>query len=235
MQAGAATLLDRLHQIRRRLLAHSVELGQRSGVKGVEVRDVLQSSRLHESRDELVAQAFDVHGLTPCVVLDALFDLGGATGVRTAQIDLVKRRGHVRAANGARFRHAEGLGVPRAFDRDDLHHFRNHLAPALDHHQVADADVFPRDFFRVVKRGARDGGATHEYRDEPRDRCELPRASDLNIDRLKAGACTLRRKLVGDGPARKLRRRTQLALQGERVHLDDYTVDVVVQIVTAGS
>jgi hypothetical protein len=85
-----------------------------------------------------------------------------------------------------------------------------------------------------VQRRARDDcpGELHRLKDG--DGRERARAPDLDDDVFDLRRGLSRRVLVGDGPARRLRRRAELVLQRRRVDLDDHAVYLVFEPVALG-
>ena len=81
----------------------------------------------------------------------------------------------------------------------------------------------------VVKRCSAHGHATNEYRVQHRIWRHRTRPADADADVVETGGLLLRRKLVGNRPPRALRREAERVLIGERIHLDDHAVDLVIR------
>ena len=79
-----------------------------------------------------------------------------------------------------------GTAAGRAL-RLHAHHFRNHVAAALDQHRVADLHAQPLDFVFVVQRGARHRDAAHLHRLQMRHRRQRAGAAHLHFDVLDHG------------------------------------------------
>ncbi len=104
------------------------------------------------------------------------------------------------------------------------------LAGLLDDDEVTHPDVLALDLLEVVQRGVAHGAAAEEDRLQPRDGRERAGAADLDVDGEQPGLRLLGLVFVGDGPARGLARGAEVALLGERVHLDDRAVGFVGQL-----
>jgi len=104
-------------------------------------------------------------------------------------------------------------------DRDDL---GDHVAGALDHDGVADADILARDLVLVVQ-----GGTLHDHtpdgdRLEHRHRGQRALAANLDPDVVQHGLRLLCGKFLGDRPARRPADHAEPLLQGEIVDLVDH-------------
>ena len=141
----------------------------------------------------------------------------------------------MRAAHGALLRQHDGARTAHAFLRDHAHEFRDHVAGTTHDDRVADADVLARDLVHVVQRDVADGYAADEDGHDVRDRRERAGAADVEPDVLHHRRLFLRRKLVRDGPARRARDESEVALPVEAIDLVDDAVDVVRQRIAAGA
>ncbi len=142
-------------------------------------------------------------------------------------------RTSARPAHGTVARHHEGAFGPVAQAGDGGDHLGDHLARAPDHHRVANQHALAHHLLGVVQRGHRDRHAAHAHRLEHREGGDGAGAAHADLDVAQLGVLFLGRELVGDGPARELRRRAQLARIGEAIDLDDRAVDLVLQRVAA--
>src|ERR1700691_3892034 len=110
---------------------------------------------------------------------------------------------------------------------DDLHYFRNHITAPLNFNPVPDLDAQLVDEIHVVQSCARNHGPANWHRLQPRHRSQLSRSADLRNDVFDLGDCTVRRKLVGDGPARSLAGEAELALESGAIDLYRDAVDLI--------
>ena len=91
-------------------------------------------------------------------------------------------------------------GPPVGEDADDL---RDHVAGALDHHMVADADVLAADLVLVVQCRVGDDDPADGDRRQPRHRRQRACPPDLDVDGVENRFCLLGRKFVRQRPARR--------------------------------
>ena len=110
---------------------------------------------------------------------------------------------------------------------DDL---RDHVAGALDDHDVALADVLAVDVLLVVERRLGDGDAADLDRLQLRPRVERARAADADVDLFSFVCRGHRRPLVGARPARAAVQRAEPLLLLDRVDLAHHAVDLVVEL-----
>ena len=108
-------------------------------------------------------------------------------------------------------------------------HFGDDLARSANDDRVTDEHPLALDFVRVVKRGHRDGHATNPHRLEHRERSDRTGAAHADHDVSKLGGLLFGGKLVRDGPARKLRRLSELVLIAVGVDLHHRAVDFVLE------
>jgi hypothetical protein len=109
---------------------------------------------------------------------------------------------------------------------DDL---RDHVARALDDHEIALADVLAADVVLVVERGARHRHAPHVHGLELGERVEDTRASHADVDLHEPRHGRRGRPLERAGEARSAVQRAQPALLIERIDLDHDAVDLVAE------
>ena len=152
----------------------------------------------------------------------------------TQRVSASPSAAHQRGAERARARGRERPTArrPRAAATstgpDDL---GDDVAGLADDHGVAGAHVLGRDLVLVVQRGQADGGAADEHRLEHGERRRPAGAPDRHHDVLEQRRALLRRELVGDGPAGRLRREAELLALREVVDLHDDAVDLVAEVV----
>ena len=153
-----------------------------------------------ELLDALLAQALDVEGvardemLQPLARLRRADEAAGAAAHRVllagARIDLAHRMAAAGRADG---RERVGLRIRRALVEHHVEHLRDHVAGALDHDRVADADVDAApdrlavaadaaDVVLVVQRGVRHHDAADRHRLELGERVERAGAADIDLD-----------------------------------------------------
>jgi len=89
--------------------------------------------------------------------------------------------------------------------------------------------VFPFDLVHVVQRRIRHRYTTDEHRFESGDRRERTRSTDLKFDLTQHSERFVRRKFMGDRPARCARHEAEIALRVEIVDFIDDTVDLIRQ------
>ena len=115
----------------------------------------------------------------------------------------------------------------------NLDHFRNHIACPANNDGITDAHILALDLVHVVQGRIADRYAGNSDRPETRNRCDCPRASNLEFDVLDKCQLLLGRKLVCDGPAWRATDETETGLLLETVDLVDDPVDLVGQTVTS--
>ena len=114
---------------------------------------------------------------------------------------------------------------------EDAGHLRDDVARLLDGDGVADADVLAREVLVVVEGRAADGRPREEDRLELGDGRQDARPPHLDDDRRHPRRRLLGRELVGEGPARELRRRPEPLLVEDGAHLQDGAVGLEVELV----
>ena len=220
-------LLDSVQQVLDALRALSLQLRERQFVQIIEVGRIAHELRIHELRHDLLAEAADVHRAAMREMFDAPFHLLRTVGIGAADGDLTLVLHDIRAAHRTMCRHRDALLTAGALFLVHADDGRNDLAGLFDGDEVADPDVLALDLLEVVQRGVAHGAAAEEDGLEPRDGRERAGAADLDVHREQSRLGLLRLVFVGDGPARGLARRAEIALFGERVHLDDRAVGFV--------
>ena len=120
--------------------------------------------------------------------------------------------------------------VLRAQLEHRTHDLGDDVAGLVNHDGVTHTHVLTADLVDIVKRSSGDGRARHEDGIELGDRRQHTRAPHLNTDLAKHRTLLLRRELEGNRPARSTRRKAQCLLASERVDLDYYAVDVIVEV-----
>ena len=86
----------------------------------------------------------------------------------------------IAAAHRTVLRHAERLALVALLQHP--HHFRDHVAAALDQNRVADLHAQPLDLILVVQRGARDGHPAHHHGLQMRHGRQCAGAAHLHLD-----------------------------------------------------
>ena len=218
----------------RRLLAHPLERGQLLGGQRVDVGGVLDQARRHRLIDQRLAEPLDVHRAARGEVLEA-----AAQPRRTARVLAAPDRFLFASCSGVSqigqvvgITHGCGSSAPVGRRcGSDITTF-GMTSPAFSIRTiVAGADVLARDFLRVVQRRPRDRRAGQEHRLEHGVRRHRAGAADVDADLEQLRRRLLRRELVGEGPARKLRRRAGLLAPRDVVQLDDDAVGLERQVV----
>ena len=136
-----------------------------------------------ESPQLALSQTFDREGIPAHEMhqlLERLRLAGSAT--RTPGHDLVRFALHRPTAGRALLREFERCRRLRSTIEIDVHDLRDHVARALDRHEVALADVETIDLIAVVKCGPPDHHAAHGHGLETRDRCQGAGSADLHVD-----------------------------------------------------
>ena len=148
--------------------------------------------------------------------LDALRRADQAAGA--APHRLAGRAHRVAAADRADLGEHEGLRVLRPPFGHHGNDLRDHVAGALQHHGVADADVLAGDLVLVVQRRVLHQHAADIHRLEPRDRRQRAGAADLDADVAAARSSPVRRGTSRRSPsaARGRRSRAGAAAPGRR-------------------
>ena len=107
-----------------------------------------------------------------------------------------------------------GARWPLALVLLHAHDVRDDLARLFDDDDVADADVFARDLFRVVQAGPADGRTGQLDGLQIRDGRDRAGLADLHADIVQPRGGFIFLELVGDHPARALRRRAPIVPAG---------------------
>ena len=241
VECDLAPLLDRREQVAHRSLAEPLPLreiefvGLAALLQGEDVGGRLDETFLVEKFDLLVAEPLDIHGETRAEMLEPLDSLRRADETAGAAahhvffslvVHLAHRR---RAAGGTGVRELVGVRAMRPLVEQDFHHLRDHVARALDHDGVADANILARNLVLVVQRRVLHDDAANGDRIEPRDRRERAGAANLDVDRAQHRRRALRRKFVRDSPSRRARDEAEALLIREIVDLVDDAVDIVAE------
>ena len=128
----------------------------------------------------------------------------------------------------------------RPLVHDDADDLRDHVAGALDHDRVADAQIDAvadriavvadaLDVILIVQRRVRNHDATDRDRLQPRHRRQRPGAADLDVDAVEDRRRLLGREFMRDRPARAARDEAEAILPVEPVDLVDHAVDVIAE------
>ncbi len=132
---------------------------------------------------------------------------------------------------GQLLRRLDAAGPLGAALRQRRHDLRDHVARAHHHHLVADPYVLARQVLLVVEGGRGDCDAAHLDRLQHRKGHQVAGAADVPDDVEQLRRRRRRRELPGDRPARLTAHHAQLAPERPLVDLDDYAVDLVVELV----
>ncbi|CAH0262388.1 hypothetical protein SRABI70_03248 [Pseudomonas sp. Bi70] len=134
-----------------------------------------------------------------------------------------------RATDRALLRHHNRARVLGTTLGDHLHHLGNHVTGAADDHRVADHHPQARHLVHVVQRRVGHRHARHLDRFETRHRRHRAGAANLELHVEQLGELFHGRKLVGHGPMRRTRTKTELLLVFDVVDLEHHAVDVIGQ------
>ena len=222
---------DRLDQVLGRQLREPLEAEELVDGQREQVGEVDHEAGFEELRDDLLAEAVDVHLVPRCEELDRTEPLGRAADPVRAHEDHPALLAHeLRLARRARGRWRDQVARRRDRDVQDL---RNDLASLLDGDAIADPQAQAGDLVPVVNRRPRDGRPRDVDRIEDRDRGHGTRAPDIELDLAQDGGDLARRKLVRDRPARKLGGRPEGGALRKIVDLHDESIDLVRQRIAA--
>ncbi len=159
--------------------------------------------------DHGAAQPFNVEGIAADEIAQPLHRLGiadqpaGAAPVDIHLAGLLIHFAHgMTAADRTLVGKLVGLGISGPLFRDDAHDLRDHVAGALDHHRIADANVLARDLVLIVQGGVLHHHAAHRHRLQPRHRRQLAGAADLDLDAFQHGFGLFGGEFMRNGPAR---------------------------------
>ncbi len=155
-----------------------------------------------EQLDPFGPQPLDVEGAAADEVaqpLDPLRRTDQPAGAPPRDLARLARRvAAARRADDRKDERRAALGVAGDGSED----LRDDVAGALKLDRVADADVLARDLVLVVERRVGHDDPADADRLEPRDRGQLPRPPDLDVDRQQLRRRPLGGKFVGQRPAR---------------------------------
>ena len=184
---------------------------------------------MHESvREEeingLRSEAY-VSSLAPREVLDTsrlLWGTGRLVRAVVGGFSFVSLEG--RATGGAVAGEEDGLGIAGTLLGDDADDLRDDLTALLYEDLIIDVQVEGFDEVSVVKRGTAHGRARERHGIEIGHRRDGTRTPDLEVYGDETRLSLLGLILVGDSPARGLRRIAQLLLLGDGVDLEHDTI-----------
>ena len=221
-----------LDQVGGGFLAHALQTGHVLGFEAVEVGHGLDQFLIHQGVHQLVAQAVDVHGAPRREVLDRLALLGAADqAAGAARHHAVVGAQNLAAAHRALGGQVDFPGVLGAPLGDRAHHLGNHVAGAVDHHAVADADVQPADLVDVMQGGVADRDAAHLNRLQLGHRGQRAGAAHLPVHLVEHGDLFRWRVFQCHRPSRFPGPKAQHVLELDRVHFKDHAIDLVGQAV----
>ena len=226
-----ALCLDRGKQVVDRLVLPPIAPDDllAAGLQAENIGRAFQPAQREELGNGLFAQPLDIERTAADEVLQAFGPLRRADQpAGAAHIDLAFL-GHRLAAA---FRAVIGERESRArfVAGQVLHHLRNHVARALQHHAVAHPHPQPRDLVAVVERDVGNDHAAHRHRRQAAHGRQLASAAHLDVDGFQRGFGAFGGKLVRHAPARRLGDKTQPLLPVEPVDLVDHAVDVIGQV-----
>jgi hypothetical protein len=169
---------------------------------------------------------------------DLLRRTNKTTGAAAHRLALLAHR--MAAAGRARLWKFIGLRVLRPLVEHNVQHLRDHVAGALDHHRIPDADIDTAadriavvsdalDIVLVMQCGVLHHHAADRNRLQLGHRRERTGAADLDVDAVHDGGRFLGRKFVRNRPARRPRHESEPLLPVEPVELVDDPVDVVAE------
>ena len=224
---GFAASGDRFEQIGCRLFGHALQSREGGSVKPVEIGRGAHVIAIDQLFDELFTQPLDVHGAARGKVNQRLLALCRTEEPgRTARHGLVLPARHGRGADRTDARHDEFRRQNRALFGQYAHHFGDHITRAADYHRITDVHILAPHLVLIVQRGIGDSDAADEHRRQPRHRRQRAGPANLHVDAEHQGQGFLGRVFVRHRPARLTRDKTELRLQGQRIHLVHHAVDV---------
>ncbi len=226
---------DSVDQVACRLGRETLELDEILDAQAVQVGEVAYQPLFDKQAYVLRSQSGDVHGVARSKMLQAAFELLRTARVLATNRHLVFDFDQRRLARRATFREAKALFLAGALLLDDARHLGNHVSTALDHDGIADAYTETTDLVAIVQRGTRDRDAVQPHGLEVGGGRHSTGTAHLNDDVVESGLGLSGFVLESDGPTRCLGSRTELALLGQRVDLDDDAVDLVFQLVAFGA
>ena len=103
----------------------------------------------------------------------------------------------------------------------------NNIAGTLDHHLVANANIFTPDFILIMQRGVRHDGAANRYGLQPRNWRQRTGASNLNINGADCRFGLFRRKFMRQRPAWCARHLTEAGLIVMPVNFIHHAVNII--------
>ncbi len=182
---------------------------------------------VHQPQHDLVAQAPNVHGVRE--VFELLQPLR-----RAETLDAVGAVGDGLAFLAEQWRVTEGarggrrVGLLRAVTQlhQRLGDAGDHVAVALHHHRVADAQIFAGDLVEVEERGGLHHHAADGHGRQARVGDHRAGAADIDEDLQQLRVGFDGGEFVGDGPARVARHHAELLLLPAVVDLDHRAVNV---------
>ena len=226
-------LVDRADEVRGAQLAPAFAAGDLVCFQAEDVAGAADQPVLPERGDMLGAHPLDVEIIARDEMLEpprwACCRTDQAAG--TAPCHKTGLADHEAAAPGAFVGELVRLRTGRPSIKDNGNNLRDHVvAGALDHDGIPFPNILSRDLVLVMQSGALNDHAAHGNRSEKRDRRQRAHAADLDVDLFAVTVSRLlRRKFMGERPARRPADHAQPLLQGQIVDLVDDTVDVVGQ------
>ncbi len=184
----------------RRLLAHSVEFGERAHLEPVNICRGSYDFQVHQLIDELFAETFDVHRPAGREMQQGLLPLGSAKqSPGTARSSLALETNDLGTADRAPRGHLESIRGRPGTGLGDAHDFRNHVSRPSHDDGVPAPDILSAHFVLIVERGVGDRDAADTHGFEARHRREHPGAANLDFDVEHLGDCFFRRIFVSHG------------------------------------
>src|SRR5262249_13293676 len=160
-----------------------------------------------------VAHAVNVHDATRGKVQDGFAQFRGTLLVHAAVIGLAFGPHDMPAANGTLLRHLEALAATRMLVIvNDARDLGDYIASTFDFHPVADLHAQALDLVHVVQSGPAYGCSADGNWFQLRNRRELARASDLNVNVFNLRDARASCILVRDCPPRGFAREAKLTM-----------------------
>ena len=191
-------------QVLRGLVRHALQRGYRFLLEPVQVGNIMNQPCSQQLVHDLVPQSLDIHCPAAGEMADVLLALGAAEQPAAAACDhpvtLVDNIGSAYRTLLWELKWFGAIGSSLLDHRQDL---GDDIAGPAQDHGIAFPGIQPVDLVAIVQGGIGHRDAAHEYRRQPRHRCDGPGAPHLDLDAFQHRHFLLGGQLVGQCPARR--------------------------------
>ena len=166
----------------RRFFCHALQTGKSGLIQAVDIRQSRHQILANQLLNELIAQAFHIHGAAAGEMADGALQLRRASQATcAAAIGLARFALGGATANWTMRGHSKYLRAFRAFIQQHTHHLRNHIACTAHDDGIAHAHILAPRFVFVMQSGVGHGHAADKNGRKFGHRREFASAPNLHI------------------------------------------------------